>query len=450
MLFFLNYLPLSKQIRIFMKNTLILIIISLFLPFGNSIASGDSEYQDKLKEKLMGLNILPLAEYPHLLNNITISGKKQVPEPLGNSMVSRLMIYQLLKEGVDTGNLSQEYLSSDIDWKIHQILDMQPGWRDGYQKDYFPKYYAFSPKNFSKEEIVNELLKGLIESPYPLKNLYSNFDKIFNKDTPVYLNDAMFYVDSDEQGFFLVNLLGLNRYSLPPTSSKTGSLIHLGKLKIDTKTLVHEYLHDKISYDKSRKYSLIDSPLLGLKNNTNDITRTAFKIRDIVDRAAEKRINETWWSPLANIDGETTSYNFTLRKDASDKNTSTLEQGDVMYFMEELMVRIVSQLLLSKDGSIPNTLSEIDGLKQYFDNIGASKTLSNFAFDFYGSGAKDSMGIQKNLGNLNAEGYLVQNGHVYLSSGLSFSLDEYNSIKYELIEAFDEVNKAIRKRDKNI
>jgi hypothetical protein len=99
MLFFLNYLPLSKQIRIFMKNTLILIIISLFLPFGNSIASGDSEYQDKLKEKLMGLNILPLAEYPHLLNNITISGKKQVPEPLGNSMVSRLMIYQLLKEG---------------------------------------------------------------------------------------------------------------------------------------------------------------------------------------------------------------------------------------------------------------------------------------------------------------------------------------------------------------
>lgn len=436
-----------------MNKKIIGVVLAFSLPISSVLAIDgvSNKYEKLLKSKLMGLNIQPLSNYPHLISKLTVSGDKTSFEKFDGVSATKRMIWKLLKEGVDSGNLNKDYLDSDVDWKIHEVLDMQPGWQDGYEKWYYPKYFAFSPKEYNKETIVNDLLADLSRASYPLENIYNNFDKIFNKETPVYLNDAMFYVDMDKQGFYLVNLLGLNRFGLPLTSSKTGSAIHLGKLKLDVTTLIHEYLHDKISAIDSRENSLKKTPLLGFKNNTDDVMLSAIKIRKIIDGfAADKDVRGTWWSPMANTEGESTSYSFTKRMGASDINLTDLEKDDVMYFMEELMVRIISQSLFSKDGKIEEITDDVAGLSEYFKEIGANKTLAEFALNFYGSNTMNETPTTNSIGYaVNSEGYRVENGFVYLNNGFEFTLEEYETVKVVLMESFKEIEAAFNKNGKS-
>lgn len=435
-----------------MKKIISGLLIAIFIPLVNTFASIEktNEYRDKLKESLMELNILPLSEYPNLINKFKVSGDKQSFDEFDGVSVSKRMIYQLLKRGVDSGNLDKSYLSNGIDWEIHEVFDMQPGWEDNkYEKWYYPKYFAMSPKKYNKEEIINSMLDDLQNSASSLKNIYLNFDKIFNKNTPVYLNDAMFYVDMDKQGFYLVNLLGLNRFALPLSTSKTGSAIHLGKLKMDVTTLIHEYLHDKISSSGDRFNSLNHLPLLGFKNNIKDITLSARKIRGLIDNHAKNNnVRGTWWSPMANTELGPSSYNFTMRNNANDSNLTEIEKEDVMYFMEELMVRIVSESLFSDSGNVEEILSDVDGLNEYFEEIGANKTLGEFANNLYGLDNKISIVSNNTTATsvlskdftINSENFKVKNGFVYLDNGFKFTLEEYEEIKDVLIESLN-INK---------
>lgn len=366
-----------------MKKALFLLTVFNFFP-----SLSQAIYVDGFK----GLNIKTIDQYPNLRSSVAISGKKTAYEFPSTVPLSNRSIYSFLKSAVNKGNIESDYLSSEFDWELFPIKDMQPGWEYAYNPMYFPKYYSFSPYKWDKDAMYEKLSNELGQSPWPKDALLKNFDLIFDKNTPVYMNDLMFSVDKDDAGFYGSNILGLTRFGLPESTSETYSAIHLSMSKISVKTLIHEYLHDKIRFDSK----LIDPdhviynnmPLLGLGDVWNDKVVMAYKIRDVIDNAYIKRDEKSifvWWKPLANTDKFTSSYSFSNNLNETENSISEREMWNVMQFLEELVVRIVVEALYKSPGeAIVETVEEIDGLTDLLGDQGIS-VLNDFVHNFYGN-----------------------------------------------------------------
>ena len=352
------------------------------------------------------LSIKSVATYPNLLDSIEIVGEKDEYKFPSKISLSNSSIYNFLNAGVKNKNIDPIYLEKDYTWSILPIKDMQPGWEYTYSPLYFPKYYAFPPLTIDNKKLNQKLAGELETSPWPKDGLKRNFGLIFNNKTPVYINDLMFAVGRDSEGFHGSNILGLTRFGLPEKTSKTKSAIHLSMAKISVKTLVHEYLHDKIRFDTADvdlDHVLYNNmPLLGLSKTWDDDIRVAFRVRDVIDKAYANSVEakKTWWEPLANDDEFTSNYSFTRDDDLDEENISKNDLWDVMQFMEELIVRIVAESLYKQPvDAVISVINEIDGL---YDELNTYKTtiptLVRFVDNYYGySRAENQDGLTNML-----------------------------------------------------
>jgi hypothetical protein len=346
------------------------------------------------KSPFSSLSILSIQNYPNLRDTIAITGKKNTYTFPSNIPLSNKTIYSFLKAGIDKKNIDPTYLSTDFTWELLPIKDMQPGWEQAYRPTYFPKYYSFAPLNLDNDSLSQSLALELNKSPWPKQGLKDNFFNIFSKPTPVYINDMMFSVGKDSLGFYASNMLGLNRFALSSDNFPTNSAIHLSMAKLSVKTLVHEYLHDKIRYSNEpspSKYAIFNkTPLLGLSSTWDDTVKKAYELRNIIDLAYEnydKSLGQTWWSPMANDTEFTSNYSFSTDTSLSQDNISAIELWDVMQFMEELLVRIVSESLFRDPSTaVSSVIRDIPGLyKALNKNPDTIETLIAFTNNYYGN-----------------------------------------------------------------
>lgn len=346
------------------------------------------------EEKFQELNIKTINQYPNLLKPVKIAGEKNVYRFPSTVQLSNRSIFSFLSAAVSKGNIDAKYLSDDFSWELFPIKDMQPGWEYAYSPLYLPKYYSFSPYKWDKAKLYSDLASELNKSPWPKAGLMKNFDLIFDKKTPVYINDLMFSVDKDSVGIYGSNILGLTRFGLPIGTSNTNSAIHLSMSKISVKTLIHEYLHDKIRYDSSGfdpKHVIYNkTPLLGLGDTWNDNVIMAYKIREVIDQAYMDKDDKRsffWWKPLANQGKFSSSYSFTKNNNETKETISKRDMWDLMQFLEEVIVRVVVEALYKDpETAIAKTLGEIDGLFELINgNPGSFKALNGFAHSFYGN-----------------------------------------------------------------
>lgn len=343
-------------------------------------ANTDSSFKQLLREKLLTLNIKSVSEYPNLYSPHIIKGSKLNSKDFDNITNSNLMLFRLLKKGIDLGNLSNEYLSNSVDWVISPISDMQPDWRVGYKEWYFPKYYAIAPAQFNKEDIVDRLLADIPLSSYSYKDLYYVFDKIFDQTTPIYINDVMFSANADKTGFYLTNLLGMNRFNLPVSSNAKSSIIHIANLNFSIKTLIHEFLHVHI-----RMNGYPDHLMLALYSKNNDISEVAFNVRNIINDFANNKkpsLSTDWITPLSNTLNGNKDYSFTYSKKEHTVAYSPADTDKINSFIEEFLVRVISESFFTSSGSINEVISHIPKLESYLENINASVAINDFAHSF--------------------------------------------------------------------
>lgn len=403
------------------------------------------------KEDFNGLTIKPISEYPNVGETITIDGVKNIYAKPSSIPLSNKAIFNFLKVGVDKKNLNKDYLKKDFTWGIYPILDMQPGWETAISPAYLPKYYSFPPLDLNRDALASYLSEELEKSPWPQDKLKDNFKNIFSEATPVYINDLMFFVDKDSIGYYSSNLLGLTRFSLPTTTSPTNSAIHLSKAKISVKTLIHEYLHDKIRYsatpDNYPKVRFQSNPLLGLDKTWVDTVKQAFKIRDAVDTAflmEYPKSKGTWWSPLANTPTATSNYSFTTKEGVSMADLTKSELWDVMTFMEEFIVRVVVESLFKEQGTaIVDVMKEIPGLdKAFVDTPKSIPVLQEFAENYY---LKGDFVLKPDMKHLVASVVAPEKPEAF-----EFTPEERAMIDNIVLEALDSIRRLGEQFDKDM
>ena len=426
------------------------ILIATFL----SIATQTSLAID-FKADFKDLTIKPINEYPNVGETISIQGLKNVYLKPSTIPLSNRAIYNFLKSGVDKKNLKGAYLKPDFTWDIYPILDMQPGWEDGYNKYYLPKYYSFPPLELDMNNLSSFLSAELNKSPWPKEKLKENFKNIFSKATPVYINDLMFFVDKDSLGYYSSNLLGLTRFALPLSTSPTNSAIHLSKAKLSVKTLIHEYLHDKIRYSSSPdnypKAEYQDTPLLGLDGTWDDTVKKAYQIRRVIDLAylmSYPNPKSTWWSPLANTPTNTSNYSFTTKDDMTVDKLTKSELWDVMTFMEEFIVRVVVEALFKNpDTAVIEVISDIPGLHSILDvDSETLPLLQSFTENYYLKSGESSFDEMLSAHQLNIKSAT----NILSSPAIVFTEAEQSIIDTAVADALVSIKKLGVKFDKEI
>jgi hypothetical protein len=344
-----NYMVTKNITSKVRKYGLYLLLIS-FLPQASIASSIDT----KLIGLFETLNLRNISEYSNVKKDVVISKNKDISVITEGLIFSNRLIYRLLDPAVRKGNLDKSVLEDGLDWELSVLTDMQPSWEEGYRENYYPKYYTLPYYNFSKKDIAGRIVATLPNNEEFKNKIKSDFYSIFNRETPVYLNSTMFLVNTDD-GIYVSELNGLTRYDLDKSISKTGTVIHVGVGRLSFKTLVHEYVHDRIARG-------IDKEGLGVLLGSDEEAKInyAFDLRESINKAyvdLGENYSKQWWWALADNDSFTSSYSFEKNRD------DVVSMFSVNQFLEEVAVRLVGQYFyLGGESTIKEIIDSLPGV----------------------------------------------------------------------------------------